>query len=475
MGEPRLRLIAGVDLTMARAEADWFNDHAATARRFAGPLCAILFVALATAARNWLGGTFPSLTVFSLYYPAILGAALVGGWATAAFALLLSFGVTWFMLRLVWEHGPPAAVAMNLLLFMFAGSFIAATGARLRALLQRRAVDIERLADREARYRALFEGVSEGFALVQGIWGPDGRLLDLEIVDANPASLAMFDVSGPVIGRRQSEFVSMPPDLLAAAERAFRGERVRVEILGPLTRHWFDVRMGQAGDNRLAEIAVDITERKLAESRQSEMFEELNHRVKNNLAAVSSMLGIQARLADEPHVREQLQKAVDRIHAIGDVHASLYRRGGADEVDLADYLRQLCGRLSSTLMDGERVRVELAAEHAMVPLDDAVALGLIVNELITNAAKHAYPPPAGGVISVALKAAPEGLELSVSDDGVGLAGAAEGSGIGMRLVRSLVQQCRGELEVRSDQGARFTIHIRDPDQGQPDEARSQIL
>lgn len=462
---------------MARAETAWFHRSVAAAGGLAGPLSAGLFVLVATVLRVSLGKLLPGLSVFSLYYPAILGAALVGGELAAAIALGLGLFCSWLVLRNVRSDlFPIEAIAVNLVLFVFTGAFVGVVGAGLRRLLRRRAADIERLADREARYRALFQGVSEGFGLMEGVWGEDGHLVDLVAIEANPAILKMFKLEGPVVGRLQSDMVPSPgPDYLPACERAFRGERVRLELWGPNTQRWFEIRLSRAGENRLAQIVVDITERKAAETRKSEMFDELNHRVKNNLASVSAMLGMQARLAGDPAVREQLQKAVDRIQTIGDVHASLYRVSSADLVDFGDYLRRLCERLAATVVDGERVRLQVQVDAVMTPLDEAVALGLIVNELVTNAAKHAYPSPAAGVIHVRLVHAPDELVLSVSDEGQGLPEPLDGRGIGMRLVRSLVQQCRGKLEVKSDHGASFTVRVRDRDWPTPEEAQSRLL
>jgi two-component sensor histidine kinase/PAS domain-containing protein len=462
---------------MARAAPYRHQAVAAATRRLVGPLSAVAFVLAATAARQWLAGLIVGFSIFSLYYPAILGAALIGGEAAAALALVLSAGICWVSLhegRTV--HLSTPAMALNLLTFVVIGAFLGAVGARLRGLLQRRAADIERLADREARYRALFEGVSEGFALVEGVWGPDGRLVDLVAVEANPAILKMFNITGPIIGQLQSRMVPKPiTEYLPACERAFRGERARLEYMDPTTQRWLEIRLNRAGENRLAQIMVDITDRKAAESHQSEMFDELNHRVKNNLAAVSAMLSMQGRVSADRRVREQLQKAVDRIQTIGDVHASLYGGRSADQVDLGAYLKRLGERLSTTLVDAERVRVEVDAAPVMAPLDEAVALGLIVNELVTNAAKHAYPPPATGVINVSLKQPPEGIELKVRDQGIGLPEETEGRGLGMRLVRSLVQQCHGELEVGQEGGASFTIRLHGRDLPSADDAQSRLL
>jgi two-component sensor histidine kinase len=104
-----------------------------------------------------------------------------------------------------------------------------------------------------------------------------------------------------------------------------------------------------------------------------------------------------------------------------------------------------------------------------------VALGLIVNELVTNAAKYAYPPQQGGVIRVGLRETSDGLELSVSDEGQGLPQEMPTHGIGMRLVRSLVQQCRGELEVDRTHGARFVVRLREGPVAGAEDAQNRLL
>lgn len=462
---------------MTRNDFLAFAQLPAWARRLVGPFCAIAFVALASATRVWLGHLLPGLTVFNLYYPAILGAALIGGEIAAALALALSCAFAWVVLYntsalLI----PMQTVPVNVAIYVVTGAFIGAVGAQLRRLLRRRQRDILRLADREARYRALFDGVSEGFALVEGVWNDRGRLVDFTVVEANPALLIMLGIDMQIVGRLHSEIREPPaPEYVAACAQAFRSGVARLEFFARQARRWLDIRITRLSPSRLALIVVDITERKAAESRQSEMFDELNHRVKNNLAAVSAMLTMQARVADDPQVAEQLRKAVDRIETISDVHASLYRVSSKDEVDFAAYLRRLCDRLSASLVENDRVRIEVQADPAMTPLDEAVSLGLVVNELVTNASKYAYPPPASGVIRVQLRNAPRELVLKVSDDGVGLQEAKSATGIGMRLVRSLVRQCQGELEVGPGPGANLTVRVRAHGAAEDDPAQNRLL
>jgi two-component sensor histidine kinase len=315
--------------------------------------------------------------------------------------------------------------------------------------------------EKDVRYRTLFECVSDGFALVEAMWDPDGRLVDYVLLEANPALHRLLRTETSLVGRRYSEILrSAPPTWLIACERALRGDPLTFEYHAPRTGRWFEIHLSRIAKDQLAQLVVDISERKRNEHRQAEMFDELNHRVKNNLAIVSSMLAMQARAADLPQVRAHLETAVDRIQTIADVHASLYRSGRKDDVDFAAYLQDLCDRLAKCMLDSARVTIDLYVEPVCLPLDRAVALGLVVNELVTNAAKHAYPAPISGRISLRLEHLPNAVVLTVSDAGPGLSGEAPRSGLGMRLVRSLCQQIGATFEL--DHGPGATFHIRLP-------------
>jgi two-component sensor histidine kinase len=272
----------------------------------------------------------------------------------------------------------------------------------------------------------------------------------------------MFERDESMVGQRQSDVLrNAPPTWLQACERALQGHSLHFEYHTPDGRRWFDIHVSRISSDQLAHLVVDVTERKHAEARHLEMFDELNHRVKNNLAVVSAMLTMQAHATRSPEVREHLNTAIDRIHTIADVHARLYRSGRRDDVDFAAYLHDLCARLERSVLDKTRVRLELEAEPAVLPLDKAVALGVVVNELVTNAAKHAYPAPAIGAISVRLVRDGAELRLTVGDSGPGFPAELPRSGLGMRLVRSLVQQMGATFTVEHNPGATFTVRVPD--------------
>lgn len=327
-------------------------------------------------------------------------------------------------------------------------------------------------AENDHRHRALFECVSDGFALVEVTRNLAGRVVDYIVLEANPALHRILEAPAPLVGRHCSElFRTVPPGWLAACERAVAGDPLTFEYHAVKTGRWLEVHLSRVANDQLAQLVVDISERKRREHRQVEMFDELNHRVKNNLAIVSSMLTLQARAAVLPQVRAHLEKAVDRIQTIADVHGSLYRSGRQDDVDFAAYLQDLCDRLATSVLDHDRVTLRVEVDPVILPLDRAVALGVVVNELVTNAAKHAYPAPASGQISVRLEHGPAGVALTVGDSGPGLPAQPAKSGLGMRLVRSLCQQMGAEFEVEPPPGA--TVSVRLPEGRLTDRAPDQ--
>jgi two-component sensor histidine kinase len=149
------------------------------------------------------------------------------------------------------------------------------------------------------------------------------------------------------------------------------------------------------------------------------------------------------------------------VQSISDVHAILYKTGAVEAVKFDAYLGELCRRLGNAGAD-RGVAIELEAAPLEVPSEDAVQLGIVVNELITNAVKHAYPPPHKGKIIVKLSAADDEIRLSVRDFGPGLAADGRGpSGLGMRLVRSLVEKRGGAVTLESGDGLEVQVTLPD--------------
>lgn len=187
------------------------------------------------------------------------------------------------------------------------------------------------------------------------------------------------------------------------------------------------------------------------------LFQEIHHRVKNNLQIVSSMLMMQSLQIRDDTTRAALQLSLDRIHSMGLVHQTLYLTNEAARVDMVSYLGDLAASLGATYGAAERgITLAAEADEGGLELDQAVPLGLLANEVLTNALKHAFPQGRGGTITVALRRADRLVRFFVQDDGIG---RAEGSreGVGMTLIRALAGQLQAELTIDNDTGCRIAL------------------
>jgi PAS domain S-box-containing protein len=218
------------------------------------------------------------------------------------------------------------------------------------------------------------------------------------------------------------------------------------------------VALGPGGEVvRIHGTAEDVTERKAAEDRLREslqekevLLQEVHHRVKNNLQIVSSMLNLQAHRTDDPQSLRMFKDSRDRVQAMALVHEKMYMTRHLDAVPILDYIGDLAASVCrNNDPEGRRpVALELDVEDAVLDIDLAVGLGLMVNELLSNCCKHAFPRGAGGNIRVAFRTTPEEYHLEVEDDGVGypsdLPFPAPDT-LGMKLVVRLVEQHRGSI------------------------------
>ena len=211
-------------------------------------------------------------------------------------------------------------------------------------------------------------------------------------------------------------------------------------------------------------VALD---RQVAEDRLSQALEyqkllvmEASHRVKNSLAVLSSLLTMKARFSKSTTEAEALGDASDRVIAVARTHDRLWREAGEDKINLGALVSDVCETLGQQL---GQLDIQCSCEDIEVEPDHAVSFALLLTELITNAAKHAYDGK-GGIVRVQLRGEADHRVLIVSDEGVGLApgfdlDANSEESLGLSLIRALTQQLNGTLRAHSDGGATFSIEF----------------
>ncbi|MBI1356914.1 MAG: PAS domain S-box protein [Acidobacteria bacterium] len=194
------------------------------------------------------------------------------------------------------------------------------------------------------------------------------------------------------------------------------------------------------------------------------LLREVHHRVKNNLQVISSLLSLQARATQDEEVRRAFDESQHRIQSMALIHEQLYESTDFSDVDFPEYIRQLAQRLfRSYQVRPGRVELETSIGDVRLGVDVAVPCGLIVNELLSNSLKHGFPNDEQGLIRINVESMPDkSVLLTVSDNGVGLPpeiGFWSTKTLGLRLVRSLVRQLDGEIELEGPPGAEFRIRF----------------
>ena len=200
-----------------------------------------------------------------------------------------------------------------------------------------------------------------------------------------------------------------------------------------------------------------------ASLRQQEMLlREVHHRIKNNLQIISSLLDIQASSVEDPHIVEMFMDIQNRVIAMALIHETLYQSGDLRMVNFGVYVRTLAEQIfRSYNVLPDRIALQIRADEVMLDTNQAIPCGLILNELLSNCLKHAFPDERAGEIRIELRsdAAPQ-VTLIVRDTGIGFPAGMDSchpETLGLQLVHSLTEQLGGRLETESHSGTTFTL------------------
>lgn len=215
-------------------------------------------------------------------------------------------------------------------------------------------------------------------------------------------------------------------------------------------------------------VVRDVTERKRFETQALQAREmhlkEVHHRVKNNLQVISSLLYLQSTHTTDTKVLELLTESRNRVNSIALIHEKLYRSEGMVRLDFGAYVGDLVANLFGAYgINGEKLRARTQIDNVFLEVDTAIPLGLVINELISNALKHGFPDGRGGHVWIEMESTgPRAFRLVVGDDGIGLPAGFDwrtSSSLGLRLVNDLTRQLEGVVETNDGgkQGTEFRI------------------
>lgn len=217
-----------------------------------------------------------------------------------------------------------------------------------------------------------------------------------------------------------------------------------------------------------ANLQLEIQNKTISEqSLQLEtMMREIHHRVKNNLQVINSLLNLQARQTNDEKTLNALREGQSRVKSMALIHTKLYQNDSLARIDFQEYTTDLSKSIVATFKTDKNIVLNINANDIKLDIDTAVPLGLILNELITNALKYAYVDIEKGILNVELLRGPENkmYQLKVSDNGCGLPldfDYKRTNSLGLKLINSLTRQLQGNWEATNLNGAVFTIHFKE--------------
>lgn len=327
-----------------------------------------------------------------------------------------------------------------------------ALGRLVQRILARRGYEVECAVDAESGLARVAEGGVDVVVLDHDL----GTASGLDVMKA----LREREMPPPVVYVTASTELSIAVDALKAGAVDYV-----VKTVGDDFEVLLVAAIEQSREKARLQREKERAEREVREARDRAvvLLAEVNHRVANSLALVSSLVRMQAAAVEDSAAKAALAETQARITAIGKLHRSLYTSDDVRSVNVATYLQGILNELSESLAAGEQTpRIAMRLDPVAIPTDKAVSVGMIATELVTNAIKYAYPD-GGGEVRVILQAQEDGgFLLTIEDDGIGWRGDGprKGSGLGSRIVGSLVRTLGTELVYDADaRGTRVSIQV----------------
>jgi PAS domain S-box-containing protein len=328
------------------------------------------------------------------------------------------------------------------------------------------------LRESETKYKQLVTMLNEGIFVID-------RNATITFANNRLAHILGFALD-EIVGKPVFSF--LPPDLKDKAKQEIESERggevTQREVVmlrkdgSRLSGLMVTTPVLDAGGMPVGGIAavIDITERKqmekmvLASLKEKEiLLKEIHHRVKNNLQIIASLLSLQSRYITDENVLSALRESQNRVKAMALVHERLYRSENLSEVALSDYLKFLIDNLFRFYGANPRlVRMSFDAGDVKVDINNAIPIGLIINELVSNSLKHAFPEGKTGDLTITTMQDESAIVMTVHDTGPGIPADFDwrnAQSLGLRLVISLVDQLNGTIELDRSDGTTFKIII----------------
>jgi two-component sensor histidine kinase len=223
---------------------------------------------------------------------------------------------------------------------------------------------------------------------------------------------------------------------------------------------------------QIIHVTRDITERKLAEVKikasleeKEVLLREIHHRVKNNMQIISSLLMLQSHNIEDKKYKDIFIESQTRIYSMALIHEKLYQSESLAQINFKEYIDGIVSNIFESYCIKSNIKIDLNIENIPINIDYAVPCGLIINELVTNSLKYAFPDGRPGRIQISLKSGDNNMiQLSISDDGIGIAkdmDIRKTKSLGLHLVTALAEsQLHGKIDINREKGTEFQIKFK---------------
>ena len=331
------------------------------------------------------------------------------------------------------------------------------------------------LRDSEAQNKALIKGIPDFMYRI----ATDGTLLEGRSAKGGNMLEPYRQIQGKMLYHPLKQYSDLTREVITNGldhmDRAVKtGEAQVFEFHFPIDgrEYFYEVRMvASAKQGELLCVVFDVSQRHEEAQRKEVLIKEIHHRVKNNLQVVASLLYLQSTRIDDAKIMQMFEESSNRVKSISLIHEKLYKgrlqpQNEDGNVDFGEYVRDLTDALFASYgVDRKSIRLVLDTTNAFLSLDSAVPCGLIVNELVSNSLKYAFPSGRTGEIRIHLYGDVDGrTTLIVSDNGVGLPPDTDldnSSSLGLRLVKMLAQQLGAEIHMNRSKGTEFKFKFND--------------